>query len=268
MVPALQALVEPAKLGDPERPLRWVSKSMDKLADAPTAMGHPISADTAAKELAKLGFSRQTNRKADEGSHHPDRDAQFEHINAKVIAAQTAGQPSIRGRKSWSATSRTAAPTTAPRETRSVSTCTISRTRRSARWCHTSMTSLPTEASSVSASPAIPPSSRWPRSAVGWSAWGASATHKTITADRGGSKWRARATVEGRAAEARRRHWPHAPHPSLPAGYIEVEPNRASPVLPHHAELARPAADRSARGGGADRRDHHQDGLEGRVRPR
>ena len=40
------------------------------------------------KELVKLGFSRQSNRKADEGSKHPDRDAQFEHINAKVVAAQ------------------------------------------------------------------------------------------------------------------------------------------------------------------------------------
>jgi hypothetical protein len=95
LVPALQSLVEPATLGDPERPLRWVSKSMDKLADTLTAMGHPISADTVAKELAKLGFSRQHNRKADEGSRHPDRDAQFEHINAKVIAAQAAGQPVI-----------------------------------------------------------------------------------------------------------------------------------------------------------------------------
>ena len=45
------------------------------LAGALTAMGHPISADTVAKELAKLGFSRQHNRKADEGSRHPDRDA-------------------------------------------------------------------------------------------------------------------------------------------------------------------------------------------------
>jgi hypothetical protein len=95
LVPELQRLVEPATLGDPERPLQWVSKSMDKLADTLTAMGHPISADTVARELVKLGYSRQSNRKADEGSRHPDRDAQFEHINAKVIAAQAAGQPVI-----------------------------------------------------------------------------------------------------------------------------------------------------------------------------
>jgi Rhodopirellula transposase DDE domain len=95
LVPELQRLVEPATLGDPERPLLWVSKSMDKLADALTAMGHPISADTVAKELVKLGYSRQHNRKAEEGSRHPDRNAQFEHINAKVVAAQAQGQPVI-----------------------------------------------------------------------------------------------------------------------------------------------------------------------------
>ena len=94
-VPELKRLVEPATLGDPMRPLIWVSKSMDKLAAALTAMGHPVSADTVARELVKLGFSRQLNRKADEGSKHPNRNAQFEHINTKVVAAQASGQPVI-----------------------------------------------------------------------------------------------------------------------------------------------------------------------------
>ena len=95
LVPELKRLVEPATLGDPMRPLIWVSKSMDKLAEALTAGGHPISADTVDKELVKLGFSRQFNRKTNEGSRHPDRNAQFEHINTKVAAAQAAGQPVI-----------------------------------------------------------------------------------------------------------------------------------------------------------------------------
>ena len=95
LVPELKRLVEPATLGDPMRPLIWVSKSMDKLAAALTAMGHPISADTVAKELVKLGFSRQHNRKAEEGSKHPDRNAQFEYINAKAVAAQAEQQPVI-----------------------------------------------------------------------------------------------------------------------------------------------------------------------------
>src|SRR5271157_5010268 len=95
LVRALERLVEPATLGDPMRPLNWVSKSMEKLAATLTEMGHPISADTVRKELGKLGFSRQSNRKADEGAKHPDRNAQFEHINAKVVAAQAQQQPVI-----------------------------------------------------------------------------------------------------------------------------------------------------------------------------
>src|SRR5208337_261517 len=95
LVRALERLVEPATLGDPMRPLIWVSKSLEKLAATLTEMGHPISADTVRKELVKLGFSRQSNRKADEGAKHPDRNAQFEHINAKVTAAQAQHLPVI-----------------------------------------------------------------------------------------------------------------------------------------------------------------------------
>ena len=95
LVDDLRRLVEPATLGDPIRPLLWVSKSLDKLARALTAMGHPIGADTVRAELTRLGFSRQANRKTHEGTTHPDRNAQFEHINAAVLAAQAAGQPVI-----------------------------------------------------------------------------------------------------------------------------------------------------------------------------
>ena len=95
LIPELKRIVDPATLGDPMRPLIWVSKSMDKLAAALTALGHPVSGDTVARELVKLGFSRQYNRKADEGSKHPDRNAQFEYINAKVLAAQAQLQPVI-----------------------------------------------------------------------------------------------------------------------------------------------------------------------------
>lgn len=91
----LKRLVEPATRGDPERPLLWVSKSLDKLASALGEMGHTISPNSVRKLLTDLGFSRQANRKADEGSKHPDRNAQFEHINAKLVAAQAAGEPVI-----------------------------------------------------------------------------------------------------------------------------------------------------------------------------
>jgi hypothetical protein len=64
-------------------------------AAALTEMGHPIGADTVRKELAELGFSRQANRKTTRARAIPDRDAQFEHINAKVLKVQAAGEPVI-----------------------------------------------------------------------------------------------------------------------------------------------------------------------------
>ncbi len=91
----LKRIVEPATLGDPVRPLLWVSKSLDKLATALTEMGHAISPNSVRKLLTELGFSRQVNRKSEEGAHHPDRNAQFEYINAEVLAAQASGQPVI-----------------------------------------------------------------------------------------------------------------------------------------------------------------------------
>ena len=91
----LLRLVEPATLGDPERPLRWVSKSHAKLAAALQAMGHAVSPQTVGRLLRHIGYSRQGNAKAEEGRQHPDRDAQFEHINERVIEFQSAGAPVI-----------------------------------------------------------------------------------------------------------------------------------------------------------------------------
>lgn len=91
----LRSVLEPATLGDPMRPLLWVSKSHDKLAAALREKDHKISTSSVRRLLPVLGYSRQSNRKADEGSKHPDRNAQFEHINAKAAAAQAAGQPVI-----------------------------------------------------------------------------------------------------------------------------------------------------------------------------
>ncbi len=82
-------------MGDPMRPLRWVSKSHAKLAAALRAMGHQIGKSSIPKLLGLLDYRRQVNRKTLEGSHNPDRDAQFEHINAMVVATQAAGNPVI-----------------------------------------------------------------------------------------------------------------------------------------------------------------------------
>lgn len=91
----LRRLVEPATLGDPMRPPLWVSKSHEKLAAALCTMGHRVSASSIAKLLEQLNYRRQVNRKTKEGSRHPDRDGQFEHINEQVIALQAAGRPVI-----------------------------------------------------------------------------------------------------------------------------------------------------------------------------
>jgi hypothetical protein len=91
----LHRLVEPATMGDPMRPLMWVSKSHAKLAAALREMGHKIADSSIPKLLDFLKYRRQVNRKTLEGGHNPDRNAQFEHINAAAIATQTAGQPVI-----------------------------------------------------------------------------------------------------------------------------------------------------------------------------
>ena len=91
----LRQLLEPATMGDPMRLLLWVSKSHAKLAAALRAKGHKVSKSSIPKLLRLLGYRRQVNRKTLEGSRNPDRDAQFEHINAAVIVTQAAGQPVI-----------------------------------------------------------------------------------------------------------------------------------------------------------------------------
>ena len=91
----LRRLVEPATMGDPIRPLMWVSKSHAKLAAALREMGHKIADSSIPKLLGLLKYRRQVNRKTLDGSHNPDRNAQFEHINAAVISTQAAGQPVI-----------------------------------------------------------------------------------------------------------------------------------------------------------------------------
>jgi len=91
----LRRILEPATMGDPMRPLLWVSKSHAKLAAALCAMGHRIAKSGIPKLLDALNYRRQANRKTIEGSRNPDRDAQFERINAAALAMQAAGQPVI-----------------------------------------------------------------------------------------------------------------------------------------------------------------------------
>ncbi len=92
---ALERLVDPVTRGDPESPLRWTSKSAAKLARALREMGHDVVDRTVLRLLKAKGYSLQANKKTREGAQHPDRDAQFAHINQTVADAIAAGQPVI-----------------------------------------------------------------------------------------------------------------------------------------------------------------------------
>jgi len=96
LLDALRALVGDDVRGDPERVLLWTSKSVRNLARELSAQGHQVGKDLVARLLkGKLGFSLQAARKTLEGKQHPDRDAQFGHINDTVARAIAAGQPAI-----------------------------------------------------------------------------------------------------------------------------------------------------------------------------
>lgn len=95
LLEALDRLIDPLTRGDPESPLRWTCKSTRRLAAELSRQRHSVSDRTVAALLLDLGYSLQANRKTREGSNHPDRNAQFEHINAQVRRLQKRGQPVV-----------------------------------------------------------------------------------------------------------------------------------------------------------------------------
>lgn len=95
LLEALEALIDPVTRGDPESPLRWTCKSTRRLSEELTNVRHPVCPRKVGYLLNEAGYSLQANRKTREGSAHPDRDAQFQYINARVKAFQRQRQPSI-----------------------------------------------------------------------------------------------------------------------------------------------------------------------------
>jgi hypothetical protein len=95
LVKALLELIEAAIRGDPEKDLLWVSTSQRHLAKALQTRGYSITHKTVGCLLRDMGFSLQANAKTKEGGNHPDRNAQFEYINARVKAFRIKGQPAI-----------------------------------------------------------------------------------------------------------------------------------------------------------------------------
>ena len=95
MLAALDNLIEGGTRGDPESPLRWICKSTRTLAAELSQQRHPISHVRVAQLLHAQKYSLQSNRKLEEGEDHPDRDAQFRHINQCVKRALAVGRPVI-----------------------------------------------------------------------------------------------------------------------------------------------------------------------------
>jgi transposase len=91
----LQDLLESTTRGDPEAPLRWTCKSVRQLTAELMRMKHPVSHQVVADLLHGLGYSLQANSKTKEGTNHPDRNAQFEHLNGKVKWCLGRRQPVI-----------------------------------------------------------------------------------------------------------------------------------------------------------------------------
>src|SRR5712691_4824574 len=91
----LRSLVEPTTRGDPQSPLLWTCKSLRKLSQSLRDMGHTIGRTLVGELLHKLDHRLQANRQTREGSHNPDRDAQFDYINERVKEALAAGEPAI-----------------------------------------------------------------------------------------------------------------------------------------------------------------------------
>jgi hypothetical protein len=95
LVEDLEGLIEPDVRGDPESPLRWTIKSVRQLTSALEDMGHEVSRQTVMEILHEQNYSLQANKKTLEGTDHPDRDKQFRHINRRVKAFLSDGDPVV-----------------------------------------------------------------------------------------------------------------------------------------------------------------------------
>ena len=95
LIQALEALVDPGTRGDPMSPLRWTCKSTRVLARELKSQGFAIGSTKVGELLKSQGYSLQSNRKTLEGTQHPDRNEQFEHIARRVKARQRQGEPAI-----------------------------------------------------------------------------------------------------------------------------------------------------------------------------
>ena len=244
----LDALVEPTARGDPMSPLRWTCKSTPRLAQELAERGHEVSQRSVCDLLAQLDYRLQSTRKTREGSHHPDRDAQFQHIATMAAQYQAAGDPVIsvdtkkkeligdfkNGGREWQPKGR-------PEQVRvhdfidpelgKVAPYGVYDVAANQGWVSVGI-------DHDTAAFAVESIRRW------WKEMGhpryPQARRLLITADGGGSNGHRVRLWTSAIAEARRRTGSDDPGLSPPAGHQQVEQDRTSHVLPHHQQLARP----------------------------
>jgi hypothetical protein len=256
--PALEMLVDPVTRGDPESPLRWTVKSTARLAQELRSQGHDVSARSVAKLLREHGYSLQATHKTREGRQHPDRNAQFEHINAETKRHLAAGQPviSVDTKKKelvgdFANKGREWHPHGQPPPVRvhdfidnelgKVIPYGVYDVQRNEAWVSVGI-------DHDTAAFAVATIRTW------WNRMGTrsypEAKQLLVVADSGGSNANRSHLWKFRAAETRGRH--RAPHQceSHASGHQQVEQDRAPAVLAHLAELARSTPPRP--------RDHRQ----------
>lgn len=91
----IENAVEGITRGDPEQPLKWISKSTRNIAGELNKKEKRVSHALVSRILFGLGYSLQSNRKTNEGGEHPDRDSQFNFINEKTKRFQKREYPVI-----------------------------------------------------------------------------------------------------------------------------------------------------------------------------
>ena len=272
----LERLVDPVTRGDPESPLRWTSKSGAKLAEALREMGHDVVERTVLRLLKAKGYSLQANKKTREGSQHPDRDAQFQHINETVSEALAAGEPviSVDAKKrelvgDFKAVGREFEPTGRPVEVRGhdfkdkqlghAIPYGVYDLAADEGWVSVGITS---DTAQFAANTII----SW------WEHLGKARYPNAADADDHRRFRRVQQSphppVASRAATPRRHHRASDPRLPLPARHLEVEQDRASDVQLREPQLARQAAGEPRDHRQPDRRDDDQHRTEDLRPPR
>jgi len=143
----LAKILEETSAGDPMSALRWTNKSTEAMAEELTRQGHPVSDKTVARCLRKMGYSMQLNQKTREGPQHQNRDEQFRYLNRQEATFRKSGDPvlSVDAKKKENVDpSKTGGGRGGRRESRTESTCMISRLWRRARRYPTGHTRLET----------------------------------------------------------------------------------------------------------------------------